>query len=80
MRGLPTLPKGWSYETWDNVNDIVFVCWPGHGAVSVHLTYRQIKTGWIVNFVNNNDPLVTGRHWKRRLIELAIAILRKEWE
>ncbi len=68
------LPAGWLYEA-SHVADVVHLCWPGHGAMSVHLKHRTFATGWCSP--RAGVPVASGRRWKTVLIYEAVAALQK---
>lgn len=78
---LPPLPDGWYYEDGDARNQIVYIVWPKHGAVSVSLEYRSFALGFSrPNRPGRDAKSYAGKGWKEAIVGDAVKVLRAAWE
>lgn len=74
---LPKLPDGWEYEPRIFDKNVVYIVWPGNGAVSVNFKRRTFAYGWCEPF---GLAKVSGRGWKEKLVGMAVESLLKSGE
>lgn len=76
---LPALPEGWHYEQTASYPQVVHVCRPGWGAMSIHLQSRIIEAGWCIPWRSSRQTVPAGRGWREALVAAAIEQLSAAW-
>lgn len=72
------LPDGWTSEHY--VGCGTSITWPAHGGVTIDWERRGFRSGYSVTGALTSTAKYTGRGWKQRLVDDAVAWLRGVWE